>query len=88
MPHAQLLIDFAEAVAGGDDGDAAPLGAEIERTLGAEALVDTAGVIATFNAIVRIADATGIPIEDAKAEATVDIRAALGIDDYRPGAGD
>ena len=44
------------------------------------ALVDAAGVIASFNAYSRAADATGIPIEDGKLEATVELRAELGLD--------
>jgi hypothetical protein len=43
------------------------------------ALVDAAAVVATFNGIDRVADSTGIPIEDAKAEATVDLREVLDI---------
>jgi len=52
---------------------------EIRAKMGDAALVDSAAIAATFNAIDRVADATGILIEDAKAEATADFRAALGI---------
>ena len=83
VPHAQLLIDFAEAVVTARRDDAAALGGDVVAALGAEGLVDAAGVIATFNAIVRVADASGIPLEEAKREASVDIRAELGIDTYR-----
>ena len=83
VPHAQLLIDFAEAVVTARSDDAAALGGDVAAALGAEGLVDAAGVIATFNAIVRVADASGIPLEQAKREASVDIRAELGIDTYR-----
>ena len=50
--------------------------------LGDDALVDTAAIIATFNAIDRVADATGIPLEEDKAAMTVDMRAQLGIDNF------
>ena len=50
--------------------------------VGEEGFVDAAGVVASFNAVVRIADATGIPVEDFKLEKTVEERAALGIDDW------
>ena len=63
--------------------DAAALGGDVVAALGAEGLVDAAGVIATFNAIVRVADASGIPLEEAKREASVEIRTELGIDTYR-----
>lgn len=55
--------------------------------IGAEALVDAAGVLAIFNAVVRIADATGIPLEEQKARMSDDFRGALGIDDYPAAAG-
>ncbi|MDE0335641.1 MAG: hypothetical protein OXI64_11825 [Defluviicoccus sp.] len=82
VPHGRQLIDFAEAVVGGAE-------AELERTrkaliaaIGEEGFVDAAGVVASFNAVVRIADATGIPVEPFKLEKTVEERAALGIDDW------
>ena len=53
----------------------------LEREVGEEASVDAAAVLAIFNAVVRIADATGIPLEEAKARMSVDIREALSLDD-------
>jgi hypothetical protein len=50
--------------------------------MGDAALVDAAAIAATFNAIDRVADSTGIQIEEAKAEATADFRAALGINAF------
>ena len=48
--------------------------------LGAEALVDAAAIVASFNAVVKVADGSGIPLEDFKAEATEDLRAELGLE--------
>ena len=48
--------------------------------MGGEALSDAAAVAALFNAIDRVADATGIPLEDDKAAMTETMRAQLGID--------
>ena len=39
-------------------------------------------------AIDRVADSTGIPIEDSKAESTADIRAALGINQFAQARGE
>jgi len=50
--------------------------------VGGAALVDAAAVIGGFNGIVRIADAMGIPLEDAKAADSAEWRASLGIDRY------
>ena len=52
----------------------------LEREVGEEASVDAAAVLAIFNAVVRIADATGIPLEEAKARMSVDIRKSLSLD--------
>lgn len=57
--------------------------------MGEEALVDAAAVCALFNAIDRVADATGIPLEPDKAADTAEMRRNLGIDAFarRPVAG-
>ena len=49
--------------------------------------MDAAGVLAIFNAVVRVADATGIPLEEQKAAMSADFRGALGINDYPAAAG-
>ena len=43
-------------------------------------MLDVASVIAAFNAYPRAADATGIPLEDAKRKATTGLRAELGLE--------
>jgi hypothetical protein len=82
IPHGALLVAFAEAVLGTDDERLLALQSEIRTKMGDAALVDAAAIVATFNAIDRIADSTGIPIEDSKAEMTADFRAALGINAF------
>jgi hypothetical protein len=79
VPYGALLVSFAEAVLGNDDERLTAIRSEIRAKLGDAALVDAAAIAATFNALDRVADSTGIPIEDAKAAATTDFRAALGI---------
>ena len=83
VPHGRLLLDFAEAVIGGAEGEIDRARDALVPAVGADGFVDAAGVVASFNAVVRIADATGIPVEDFKLERTVEERAALGIDDWR-----
>jgi hypothetical protein len=82
IPHGALLVVFAEAVLGHDDRRLQEVQAAIRDQMGDAALVDAAAIVATFNAIDRVADATGIPIEDSKAASTADVRAALGIDAF------
>jgi hypothetical protein len=87
IPHGRLLAGFAEAVV--TDAAALPgLRARLVEAMGGAALVDAAAVVALFNAIDRVADATGIPLEDWKAEDTADMRAALGVDRFPSTRGD
>ena len=73
---------------GDDDARLAAIQSEIRSTMGDAALVDAAAIAATFNAIDRVADSTGIPIEDNKAEVTADFRAALGINAFAENRGE
>ena len=84
VPDGALLMAFAEAAV----ADAADLDARrqaVLEALNAEALVDAAAVIAIFQAVVKIADATGIPLEDAKAEISAGFRQELGLDEFTAG---
>jgi alcohol dehydrogenase class IV len=82
VPHGDLLIAFAEAVLGEDDAALAQARAVLAAALGPAALADAAGVVGLFNAIDRVADATGIPLEAEKAQASADFRAALALDRF------
>ena len=54
----------------------------LAMVLGAAGLADAAGVVGLFNAIDRVADATGIPLAPEKAAASADFRAALNLDQF------
>lgn len=83
VPHAAILLAFADAALSFDPVRMQPARAAVAASLGAAAMHDAAAVVAGFNGITRIADATGIPLEDTKAEETAAWRASLGIDDFR-----
>jgi hypothetical protein len=76
------LLDFAEAILGSDEGRLGRARAAIVAAMGARALVDAAAVAGLFNAIDRVADATGTPLEEAKAADTAALREAIGIDEF------
>jgi len=57
---------------------------KVEKELGISALVDAAGIIGIFDGIVKVADATGIPLEKDKSLASKEIRLSLGIDKFHP----
>ena len=82
VPHGDLLVAFAEAVLGEDDSALARARDALITALGAPGLIDAAGVVGLFNAIDRVADATGIPLEPEKAMASADFRTALDLDRF------
>jgi hypothetical protein len=82
VPHGDLLIAFAEAALGEDDAALAQARAALVAALGPAGLADAAGVVGLFNAIDRVADATGIPLEPEKAAASADFRAGLELDRF------
>ncbi|MGI9324990.1 MAG: hypothetical protein ACR2PZ_07210 [Pseudomonadales bacterium] len=79
------LLAFAEAAVTGDEDLPARRNAVIDR-LGAEAMVEAAAVIGNFERMTRIADGTGIPLDDTMAAMSTDIRAELGINDFSGGS--
>ena len=80
IPQGDLLAAFAEAVIGDDDNALANARAAVIDVLGAEALVDASAVASMFNAIDRVADSTGAPLEADKEEMSAALRAEIGID--------
>lgn len=82
VPHGDLLIEFGEAVLGDDDARLDRARSAVVVAMGDAALVDASGVAGLFNAIDRVADATGAPLEDWKAEQTVEMRDDLGINRF------
>jgi len=82
IAHGDLLVRFAEAVLTDNTDALTAARSAISATLGDAALVDTAAVAGLFNAIDRVADATGIPLEPWKAEESADFRAELGINEF------
>ena len=73
---------IAEAVLGKVEIHLAVARRRLRSELGDEGLVDASAVIANYNALDRVADATGIPLEAAKEANTVELRAVLGINDF------
>ena len=66
----------------GHDARLSKARAALLDTLGSNALVDAAAVVGFFNAIDRVADATGIPLDPERVGQTADFRAQLGIDAF------
>jgi hypothetical protein len=82
VPHGDRLIEFAEAVLADNDEQLLRVRSALRGSLGDAALVDAAAVVGFFNAIDRVADATGIPLDPERLPQTADFRAALGLDAF------
>ena len=82
VPHGKIIARFGEAVLQGDDCTLEEARAALIDAVGGDGFVDAAGVVGHFERLVRVADATGIPLDAAAAEATVDIREELGLNTY------
>jgi hypothetical protein len=86
VPHGEVLTAFAEAAVGGDADRISEARAAVDAEMGAEAAVDAACVVGNFERMVRIADATGIPLDKPVAIFSADMREELGIDAFAAAA--
>jgi hypothetical protein len=62
--HGALLGAFVEAVMGDDEEERARMREKLRASLTPAEFVDTCAVVAAFNVVDRVADATGIPLDD------------------------
>ena len=86
VSHAAELVAFTEAAMSTDDEALGAARSALQAVLSPEAFVDACAVIAAFNVVDRIADATGIPLDDAVAAMTADLRAELDLARFRSSA--
>jgi AhpD family alkylhydroperoxidase len=63
IDNGALIISFVDAVLSGKDGDLDDIRNKLIQEIGTEGLVDTAATIASFNSIVRVANATGTQLD-------------------------
>jgi hypothetical protein len=76
------LTTFAEACVQADSAALATARDALRDAAGSAALVDTAGVVANFQRMVRIADGTGISLDAAVDMMSTDFREDLGLDQF------
>jgi hypothetical protein len=77
VAHGGELLAFTEAVMGDDEAERGRTRERLRAVLSPEAFVDVAATIGAFNVVDRIADATGIPLDDAMRAASAEVRRAL-----------
>jgi hypothetical protein len=77
VAHGARLLAFTDAVMRGDDAALAREREALRALLSPPAFVDVAAVIASFNVVDRIADATGIPLDDVMLAMSDEVRREL-----------
>ena len=80
IPFGEELTAFAETLVEGSDQDLDEKRQSVVDAMGVEAMVDAAGDASNFERMVRIADATGIPLGDGLEEFSAEVRLELGLD--------
>jgi len=79
VAHGAALVAFVDAVLAGDAQELKRARDAVHNAVGSAAFVDVCATIASFNAVVKIADGSGIPLEPAKAERTHELREELNV---------
>ncbi len=82
VPDEDILLQVAEAVYHGDETQLAKVRQLAGEKLGPLKLVDAIAVASAFNGITRVANATGLPLDDHTEQMTVEMRQLTGIDAY------
>ena len=83
VPHSAELLRFVDAVLAGEAAELSAARQAVLAAVGPAAFVDVCATVASFNAVVKIADGCGITLEDAKAERTHELREELGVNALR-----
>jgi hypothetical protein len=77
VAHGEGLVAFVEAVMGSDEAALRRERAALRETLSDAAFVDVCAVIGAFNVVDRVADATGIPLDEPLVLMSGEVRAEL-----------
>ncbi len=77
VAHAKVLMHFAESFARRDETALTQARTALLNEAGPDVLVDTAGVAANFQRMVRIADSIGIPLDDRNVALSAGVREEL-----------
>jgi hypothetical protein len=82
VEHGSLLIAFAEAMARDDDAALTHARHAVIEGISPAAMVDAAGVASNFERMVRIADATGIQLDERMATLSQEVRDTLQLERF------
>lgn len=83
VPSGALLLAYADAVIGADLAALESARAALAAELGSAAVSGAAAIAANFSKNDRIANGLGIPVNAMVLKGTEELRAQLGLNDYR-----
>ena len=83
LPNDIILNAFVESIFDRDISKINSARSAIVKEMGEQAMIDAAATIAAFNAYPRMADSTGIPLEDAKKKLTAEMCEELGMEKFQ-----
>ncbi len=86
VAHGARLVAFTDAVLGSDHGAIARERTALCAVVSPEAFVDVCALIASFNVVDRIADATGIPLDPMLQAMSGEVREELRLARFRSAA--
>ncbi len=82
VDHGDELLAYADAVIGGEQGAITRARQAVREHLDWACVVDAAAVIANFQRMVRIADSTGIPLDEPVLMLTQQLRRELRLNEF------
>ena len=82
VPNSQTLRQLSESLIKGEWDTLALEREKATATLGLQQTTDVLTVASAFNGITRVADSTGIPLDDTTAAATDEMRKNTGIEQF------
>ena len=81
VPAGEQIVGFGEAVVRGSN-DLPAAREALRQALGEAGFVEACGIAGIFNGLVRNADFSGIPLDDAALHSSEDFRDKLGLNDF------
>lgn len=81
LPHGELLTHFAEVATRGSE-ELASVRDALLAAVGGAGLVEAAATTGIFNGLVRVADATGVPVDEGTLSRSQNFREALSLNDF------
>ena len=82
VEHGNLLLAFTEAIVRDDEAALTQARHAVIEGISPEAMVDAAGVASNFERMVRIADATGIQLDERMAALSQEVRDTLHLERF------